>query len=269
MKPLAIDLYAGLGGWAEGLLAHGWRVIGFDVERHDYGKGSYPGELVLQDVRTIHGAQFRNADLIVASPPCQFFSRMAMPFKMPWTQEEFERRRNLGLELFWQCFRIQHEASEAAGHKIPMVVENVKGAQKWVGDARWHFGSFYLWGDTPALMPQTKQLKVGRNFHQYAKTGIPSASFHGAPHEASVRRANAIKNSACSWFAIGSPGQTELSRNPVNGLKFGGGWWNDATNNLIRKASSRSQARKAASAMIAKIPEPLSSWIARVYHPAL
>ena len=27
------------------------------------------------------------------------------------------------------------------------------GAQKWVGRARWHYGSFYLWGDVPALMP--------------------------------------------------------------------------------------------------------------------
>ena len=35
-KPLAIDLFCGLGGWAEGLLAHGWRVVGFDIERHRY-----------------------------------------------------------------------------------------------------------------------------------------------------------------------------------------------------------------------------------------
>lgn len=35
-QPLAIDLYCGLGGWAEGLLSEGYRVIGFDIERHDY-----------------------------------------------------------------------------------------------------------------------------------------------------------------------------------------------------------------------------------------
>lgn len=28
-----IDLYCGLGGWAEGFLAEGYRVIGFDIER--------------------------------------------------------------------------------------------------------------------------------------------------------------------------------------------------------------------------------------------
>lgn len=32
-RPLAIDLYAGLGGWTEGLLAEGWDVIGFGQGR--------------------------------------------------------------------------------------------------------------------------------------------------------------------------------------------------------------------------------------------
>lgn len=58
-KPLLIDLYCGLGGWAEGFLAEGYRCIGFDVERHDYGSGEYPGQLVIQDVTTLHGSQFK------------------------------------------------------------------------------------------------------------------------------------------------------------------------------------------------------------------
>jgi site-specific DNA-cytosine methylase len=33
-KPLAIDLFSGLGGWTDGLLATGYRVAGFDIERH-------------------------------------------------------------------------------------------------------------------------------------------------------------------------------------------------------------------------------------------
>jgi hypothetical protein len=55
--------------------------------------------------------------------------------------------------LFEACLRIQREASEAAGRDILMVVENVRGAQKWVGQARWNFGSYLLWGDVPALLP--------------------------------------------------------------------------------------------------------------------
>ena len=79
--PLAIDLFCGLGGWAEGLLAEGYDVVGFDIKQHIYGEHRYPGMLVVQDVRTIHGSQIKNAALIVASPPCQEPSYRAMPWK--------------------------------------------------------------------------------------------------------------------------------------------------------------------------------------------
>jgi len=79
-RPLAIDLFCGLGGWTEGLLAEGFDVIGFDIERHVYGDQQYPAQLVLQDVCTIHGSQFKDASLIVASSPCQAYSYMAMPW---------------------------------------------------------------------------------------------------------------------------------------------------------------------------------------------
>ncbi len=74
MTPLAVDLFCGLGGWTDGLTAAGYRVVGFDNERHCYGEARYPAQLVLQDVLTIHGRQFKDADLIVASPPCQGYS---------------------------------------------------------------------------------------------------------------------------------------------------------------------------------------------------
>src|SRR3990167_6692140 len=125
-QPLAIDLFCGLGGWTEGILAEGFEVVGFDIERHQYGEVRYPAQLVIQDVLTIHGAQFKDAALIIASPPCQAYSYRAMPWK---------KAKALGPPdnaLFEACFRIQPEACEAAGHHIPLVVENVCGAQKWV-----------------------------------------------------------------------------------------------------------------------------------------
>jgi len=123
-------------------------VIGFDIELHVYGDDKYPAQLVIQDVRTLHGSQFQNADLIVASPPCQEFSYMAMPWsrakaKRAALLNDAEGRKRL-TELFDACFRIQREACGAAGRHIPMVVENVRGANEWVGRSRWNFGSFHL-----------------------------------------------------------------------------------------------------------------------------
>lgn len=155
MPPIAIDLFCGLGGWTEGLLAEGYRVVGFDNERHVYGEERYPAQLVLQDVLTIHGRQFKDAALIVASPPCQAYSYRAMP----WKRAKALPPPDNG--LFEACFRIQREAIEAAGHFIPLVVENVRGAQPYVGRSKYHFGSFHLWGDVPALMPLArKAIKV-------------------------------------------------------------------------------------------------------------
>lgn len=182
-KPLAYDLYCGLGGWADGLLAEGWHVVGFDIEAHDYGTGGYPGELVLRDATTIHGSEFADADLIVCSPPCQEYSYMVMPWSLAkakaaaieadTTGEEI-KRLNL---LFDTCFRIQREASEAAGPHIPMIVENVRGAQKWVGRAAWHYGSFYLWGDVPALMPIVGRREVMKSGVTHRSDG--TTNFHG------------------------------------------------------------------------------------------
>lgn len=138
-RPLAIDLYCGLGGWTEGLLAEGWDVVGFDIERHVYGDLHYPAQLVLQDCRTLDGRQFKDAALIVASPPCQAFSHMAMPFSLCKQRAAAIRADVTGeslrclTELFDTAFRLQREACTAAGRHIPMVVENVRGAARKAG----------------------------------------------------------------------------------------------------------------------------------------
>ena len=166
MKPLAIDLYCGLGGWAEGFLAEGYDVVGFDIERHDYGSGSYPGELVLQDVLTLNGIIFRQATIIVASPPCQEPSYRAMPWSRAKALNAIGPPQKF-IELFDACFRIALEAA------VPVIVENVRGAERWIGHAKWHYGSFYLWGDVPALMPSERYLKrPGRNFHAFSARSI-------------------------------------------------------------------------------------------------
>lgn len=193
----------------------------------------YPAQLVLQDVTTIHGRQFKGAALIVASPPCQEYSYMAMPWSRgkAIAAEYRSGKRDVKqlTALFDACFRIQREAIEAAGHFIPLVVENVRGACPWVGRSKWNFGSYHLWGDVPALMPMAKT----------------------------------IKNNGGSWFNIGSPGQKKVNRNPVHeGVKNSRNWWSDGNGNLSATTSSKSSARKAASAQIAKIPFELARHVA-------
>jgi hypothetical protein len=283
--PLTIDLYCGLGGWAEGFLAEGYDVVGFDIERHDYGTGGYPGQLVLQDVLTLHGSQFRNAVVIVASPPCQAYSYRAMPWKRAKALPPPDN------SLFDACFRIQREACEAAGRYIPLIVENVVGAQKWVGRARWHFGSFYLWGDVPALMPVTvRSAKVnGQNWNRYNETGEVSPHWRMEGLKANTH-GESIKNQGGSWFNVAhnttsgkgrnpdgrktkghlnirdGHSHTRHLTNPAEHIKQGGDWFGrECQSSMSRLYGSKSVKRKAASAQIAKIPFPLSQHIARCF----
>ena len=156
MKPIVHDLFCGLGGWAEGFLSEGYECIGYDIEKHDYGTGTYPGTLILCDVRSIHGSQCKDAAVIVASPPCQAYSYRAMPWKRAKALPPPDNT------LFNECFRIQREASEAAGHYIPLIVENVRGGGKVGRLCAMAFRGYYLWGDVPALMPLT--FKASKEF---------------------------------------------------------------------------------------------------------
>ncbi len=268
--PLAIDLFCGLGGWTDGLLSEGYYVVGFDIERHEYGDAKYPAQLVLQDVLTIHGSQFKDAALIVASPPCQEFSYMAMP----WSKAKAKERDLLEgrddpkrlTALFDACFRIQREAIEAAGHFIPMVVENVRGAQKWVGRSRWNYGSFHLWGDVPALMPMTKSAAKVLGFRSDENGG----SFQSASVEIS-----GFKSQGLNWSDRSKHSQdfTRIAGKQRSladeGTKCGGDWFNSSHPSISRMTSSKSKARKAASATIAKIPLPLSQYIAAHFKPRM
>jgi hypothetical protein len=268
VNPLAIDLFCGLGGWAEGFLAEDYRVIGFDIERHDYGTGGYPGQLVIQDCLTLHGSQFRDAAVIVASPPCQQYSYRAMPWKRAKALPPPDN------SLFDACFRIQREACEASGRYIPLIVENVRGAQKWVGRARWHFGSYFLWGDVPALMP-IPSLGDAQKWNPDGTTHPPGSWF--AIANSKNRGARSQKIPGQDWNNFRKNGEVSphwrlealgiKSKSPGHYKKPGSGpdWFDGGA----AAHGSNSVKRKAASALIAKIPFPLAQHIAHSFRDGM
>lgn len=162
--------------------------------------------------------------------------------------------------LFDACFRIQREASEAAGHHVPMVLENVKGAQPWVGKAKANYGSYYLWGDVDSIggrIVRSGDVRFGVDSVKSIRGSGLKLPGNNTPRlwadRVVQRLADApIKNGGGSWFNVAHNTYSGVGQNPVNCSEQ-------------RKHSSKSNSRKAASAQIAKIPLPLAQHIARCY----
>lgn len=263
--PLAVDLFCGKGGWTIGLQAAGWDVIGFDIAS-DLTR-DYPGHLCIQDVATVSGYPMRGrVGLIVASPPCQRYSYMAMPWSRAKAQaaeirvdESAEKLRELN-RLFNECFRIAREAG------CPLVVENVRGAQPWVGRSAWNYGSFYLWGDIPALMPRPRPLmarKVGGDwFGSYAEMKaagtISPTRLHSSKATKTVGHANKRNG-----FSHTRHLTNQRESDAIKQHGSGAAWFDHG----ICSLSSSSLSRREASAQIAMIPFDLAKWIGEVYYP--
>lgn len=151
-----LDLFCGRFGWSRAFAARGWKCIGVDlVEPPEIPPGCEFVQInvleldeSLEIMRLPYSEGWRydvcNFDFICASSPCEQFSKFGMPNFYPDPPYP-----SLGIKLFNHT----REICEASG--VPYVMENVWGAQKFVGDAAMHCGPFFLWGSgLPAILPQ-------------------------------------------------------------------------------------------------------------------
>src|SRR5271156_2479027 len=120
-----LDLFCGRWGWSRAFAARGWECIGIDLV---YPPESPENCIFLQD--DILGwpfIPFERYDFIVASPPCEQFSVHGMKHFHPNPPYP-----ELGIRLFNHTRAI----CEASG--VPYVIENVRAAQQFVGNAVHH-----------------------------------------------------------------------------------------------------------------------------------
>ena len=113
--------------------ARGWTVITLDIDP------VFEPD-ILADVRafTYEGPTL---DLVWASPPCDDFSRCFMPWRGRWSP-----MAPPDMSLVNAAKRIVSDAKPRH-----WIIENVKGAQRWLGPARWVRNPIYLWGEFPPI----------------------------------------------------------------------------------------------------------------------
>ena len=151
-KLVCLDLFCGLGGWTNGFLKEGYDVIGLDITQQCVYKGKFIKVDVLdickeinENNKTSFDSYFNLVDVIIASPPCTEFSR----HHMPWLKRTCKNPPSR--VLVEASYTIHKYISTLRSKGIPFVLENVIGAQKYIGKASCHYGPFYLWGDIKVI----------------------------------------------------------------------------------------------------------------------
>lgn len=125
-----LDLFAGTGGASRAMRERGWDVITVDNDP------KFATDIVAD--LTTWSWDGGPIDLLWASPPCQEFAREFMP----WSKTG----KAPSLDLVTATYRLVREIKPRW-----WIMENVKGAQPWIGRARWIRNPIYLWGEFPMI----------------------------------------------------------------------------------------------------------------------
>ena len=137
MKMLVVDLFCGLGGFSQAFRDRGHRVIGVDI---------VPPADVIADVRHLPFNGRLRPDVVLASPPCQEFTKA---FCAGWMKQPYDLDK--GKELVTAAIK----AINALQPRWWML-ENVKGCAKFAKDILglpfMKLSSRYLWGHFPMFL---------------------------------------------------------------------------------------------------------------------
>ncbi len=130
---LMLDLFSGLGGASQAMRERGWKVVRVDIEP------KFEPDIVA-DIAEFHWEGERPT-LVWASPPCTEFSKAFMPWYDFHTPD---------LSLVEHAKRIIRETEP-----VYWVIENVKGAVRYLGTPAMIIEPFYFWGHFPPV-PKVK-----------------------------------------------------------------------------------------------------------------
>lgn len=158
-----LDLFCGIGGWSDGFAIEGFEVIGVEINPNIAKLYKHP--VIIQDINTLDGKQFKDYDVIVGSPPCRDFSIFAKRFGKTWKKNPPDPQQ--GLKLIHEFIRVVQEAKPKY-----WIMENVPGLIPYFKPPRF---TTYLeppekqqmrrsfWGVFPLfLFPVQHDMKVAR-----------------------------------------------------------------------------------------------------------
>lgn len=127
---IMLDLCAGLGGASQAMRDRGWDVVTLDNDPRF-------GCDITADLSTWHYHGPR-PDLVWISPPCTEFARESMPWCRTGAAPD--------MTLMLAARRLVDEIEPRY-----WVLENVRGAVRYLGPPREIHGPFFLWGHFPSL----------------------------------------------------------------------------------------------------------------------
>ena len=138
-----LDLFCGRWGWSRAFAKRGWECIGVDLNETEAPENC---RFIRKNVLEITPEWIAElgVDFICASSPCEEFSVWGMPHFHP-----NPKYPETGMLLF------NHTRALCEASGMPWVMENVRSAQSFVGQAVHHCGPFYLWGTgVPPILNQ-------------------------------------------------------------------------------------------------------------------